>query len=259
MANGASTQRASRHGLKTGRGAGVRFANSGLWRGLPLVLACALLLSGCASMRDAADEIVNGSQHVVWNDSARTWELARSHEKISNGKVAPDAWVFQKNGLVIDLKAGKLLNNYQGRPHTVLLEFFLLSEPNALKDYFRGPSGLRDLLIQDPTALGPSVLATQRLVVQPDSTVQVPLDRPELGKYLVIVAGFYKMDVDGGSRVIPVPGVYSGPEGIKRFYPANIMTTLNPFADQPPPVPGTVRLDMSLGEHAIDNVKITAQ
>ena len=91
---------------------------------------------------------------------------------------------------------------------------------------------MRDLLTQDPTALGPSVLATQRLVVQPDSTVQVPLDRPELGKYLVIVAGFYKMDVNGGSRVIPVPGVYSGPEGIKRFYPANIMTTLNPFADQ---------------------------
>jgi predicted component of type VI protein secretion system len=83
-----------------------------------------------------------------------------------------------------------------------VLVFYQLSQSSVFSQFLDTPEGRAKLLAGD--SFDASVLSRRRLVVQPGETQRVVLDRVEGARYLGAVAGFYNIQTQDMSRLLPI-------------------------------------------------------
>jgi predicted component of type VI protein secretion system len=112
-------------------------------------------------------------------------------------------WGFRDKAIEIFYRADKNLNQYDNKPHTILMCVFQLSDPNVFSELSTSVDGLNKLL--QCSRFDASVAGFRRIIVQPGDVKQIVLDRAEGAKWLGIAAGYYNMNPDFVTRLFEIP------------------------------------------------------
>lgn len=102
--------------------------------------------------------------------------------------VAKPRWVFEKQAVKIHVKASNDLNMYNGRPHTLYICTYQLTNFNTFDRLARDPDGIHRLL--ECRLFDQSVASTNSKVIHAGEHVTLILDRAEQAQHLAVVAGY---------------------------------------------------------------------
>ena len=104
-------------------------------------------------------------------------------------------WGYEPKGIQINYNADEMLNMYNGRPHTLVLVVYQMSDAAVFKDLAKTADGLKKLLLVE--RFDPGVVGMDKMIVQPGEKKTMDIDRVEHAQWIGIVAGYYKL-VPGG-------------------------------------------------------------
>ena len=121
----------------------------------------------------------------------------------SGGGSASGAYEYEKDAISLRLKGDPNLNLFEKRPHTLLVCIYQLRDPNALNQVLQDAEDVTKLL--ECGRFDPSIVNTKKFILQPGKEITEALDRAEGARYIGIVAGYYNLDKQRASRIIPVP------------------------------------------------------
>jgi type VI secretion system VasD/TssJ family lipoprotein len=141
-------------------------------------------------------------------------------------------WGYGSKSITISYQASKDLNVYDGKPHTILLCLFQLSEPNVFNELSKSDDGLTKLL--ECSRFDKSVTGYTRIIVQPGESKTLQLDREENGKWVGLVAGYFNLNYDQITKLFEIPIVAK-----KKWL---LFKT---------PIPGELIINLSLGSNKI--------
>ena len=113
------------------------------------------------------------------------------------------SWGYEPGGIRITYTADRMLNNVEGRSHTVLLAVYQLTDGNAFQKLAKYEDGIRRLL--EGQQADPTFTAVRKFFVEPGESKTISLDRAESTKWLGVVAGYYSLDPAKVSRVFEIP------------------------------------------------------
>ncbi len=112
-------------------------------------------------------------------------------------------WSFGKRGIIINYKADKQINMFDNRPHTLLLVVYQLKDINNFIELAKYEDGLKQLL--EVRGDDPTVMASDKIFIEPGSSDTIVLDRAEKARWVGIVAGYYQLDPQKVSRIFKIP------------------------------------------------------
>ncbi len=121
----------------------------------------------------------------------------------SGGGSAAGAYGYEKDAISLHLKGDPKLNLFDRRPHTLLVCVYQLRDPNALNQVLQDAEDVTKLL--ECGRFDPSIVNARKIILQPGKEISEALDRAEGARYIGIVAGYYNLDKQRASRIIPVP------------------------------------------------------
>jgi len=121
----------------------------------------------------------------------------------SRGGAASGAYEYEKDAITLHLKGDPKLNLFEKRPHTLLVCVYQLRDPNALNQVLQDAEDVTKLL--ECGRFDPSIVNAKKYILQPGKEITEALDRAEGARYIGIVAGYYNLDKQRASRIIPVP------------------------------------------------------
>jgi predicted component of type VI protein secretion system len=113
------------------------------------------------------------------------------------------SWTFAPGAVHIRYRADARLNEYNGGAHTVVMAVYQTTVPDPFADMTKTEDGLRALL--EVKRFDPSVVALDRVIVQPGETNTVTVDRAESARWVCIVIGYYNLVPGQVSRTFEVP------------------------------------------------------
>jgi len=117
--------------------------------------------------------------------------------------VVPPRWEYEPNAIRLNLKSDPQLNLFQGRPHTLVLCAYLLSDPNELNQLVNEKGGLEKLC--ECTKFHPSVTHAKRFIIHPNREYKEILDRAAGAKYVALVAGYFSLQKENVVRLFSIP------------------------------------------------------
>ncbi len=121
----------------------------------------------------------------------------------AGGAAGSGVYDYEKDAITLSLKGDAKLNLFEKRPHTLLVCVYQLRDPNALNQVLQDAEDVTKLL--ECGRFDPSIVNTKKFILQPGKEVTEALDRAEGARYLGIVAGYYNLDKQRASRILPVP------------------------------------------------------
>lgn len=121
----------------------------------------------------------------------------------SGGGAASGVYEYEKDAISLHLKGDANLNLFEKRPHTLLVCVYQLRDPNALNQVLQDAEDVTKLL--ECARFDPSIVNAKKFILQPGKEITEALDRAEGARYIGIVAGYYNLDKQRASRIIPVP------------------------------------------------------
>lgn len=113
------------------------------------------------------------------------------------------AYEYEKDAIALTLKGDLNLNLFEKRPHTLMVCVYQLRDPNALNQVLQDAEDVTKLL--ECSRFDASILNTKKYILQPGKELREALDRAEGARYVGIVAGYYNLDKNRASRILPVP------------------------------------------------------
>ncbi len=129
--------------------------------------------------------------------------LLSAHLSCSKKIVELEKWPFEAKGIRIAYAADEALNLYEGKPHTLFVCVYQMSDPNAFNDLRMDRVGLLKLLECD--RFDESVSSTDHFVIHPGEEDRVIYDRAEDARFVGVVAGYYRLWPKHATRLLLVP------------------------------------------------------
>jgi len=118
------------------------------------------------------------------------------------GGAASGVYGYEKDAISLHLKGDPNLNLFEKRPHTLLVCVYQLRDPNALNQVLQDAEDVSKLL--ECGRFDPSIVNAKKFILQPGKEITEALDRAEGARYIGIVAGYYNLDKQRASRIVPV-------------------------------------------------------
>jgi type VI secretion system VasD/TssJ family lipoprotein len=115
----------------------------------------------------------------------------------------PPQWTYEKDAVKIEIQADPLLNQDNGKAHTLSLCLYQLRDPNGFNQLSQDREGLYRLL--ECQLFDAGVASSRRLIVNPGETTTLVMDRAENAKYLAVAAGYYALEKHRITRLIDIP------------------------------------------------------
>ena len=119
------------------------------------------------------------------------------------GAAGSGTYQYEKDAISLHLKGDPKLNLFEKRPHTLLVCVYQLRDPNALNQVLQDAEDVTKLL--ECGRFDPSIVNVKKFILQPGKEISEALDRAEGARYIGIVAGYFNLDKQRASRIIPVP------------------------------------------------------
>lgn len=115
----------------------------------------------------------------------------------------PPEWAFEKDALKIHIQADERLNLNEGLPHTLLVCFYQLKDPNTFNQLSSDMVGLYKLL--EGGLFDQSVAGVKKVIINPGQDSNIILDRAEGAKYLAVVTGYFLLQKERIIRFYDIP------------------------------------------------------
>ncbi len=163
--------------------------------------------------------------------------------------VAPEAWTFQEQALVLAVEPADALNVHNGRAHALSVGVFQMADPNP----FIALGSTRDgalALLSAGKAADASILDFRRVTLQPGEKNFITLARPELAQYVGVIFGYYDLEPATSVRLMAYP-IVAKPRGII----AKSLIFLQLIADEAEAAPGRLWLRARLGPQGLQELK----
>lgn len=112
-------------------------------------------------------------------------------------------WSFAPKALEFVFQADPMLNAYEGASHTLSVCVYQLQNPAAFQQLAATAPGVSKLL--ECQNFDASVVATQRVIVQPGRNETVAFDRNEKAKFVAVACGYYVLNLGEATRVYEIP------------------------------------------------------
>lgn len=118
-------------------------------------------------------------------------------------ELPPPQWVYEESAITIQIIADPMLNQDNGKAHTLYTCIYQLKDPNGFNQLSGDQSGLYKLL--DCKLFDGGVASSKRLIVNPGQNSTLVLDRAEDAKYLAVVTGYYGIVKERITRLVKIP------------------------------------------------------
>lgn len=152
--------------------------------------------------------------------------------------LAEIAWEFAENGVVIEIEADPLLNEYNGEAHTLLLGVYQMEDSAAFYKLSADSMLLAKAL--ESGKAGDSFTHFVRYVIAPGQKIIMAVNRAQKSKFVGIAAGYYQMDGANSTRLFQIPLTVASDGLITKSYKA---------------APAILNLRLSLGADSIVNAQ----
>lgn len=228
------------------------FLNTGLLISLFFLQSCAVkppVWNG--SIEDeppvSLDDASKAGNNWVWLDQTSDWFYR------DGSPIKPDYmnWNFEGKGIALRFLSPQQLNLHSGKPHTLFLRVFQLSDLKVFNDISKSQAGIRELLTAKD--IDPTFLSVHDFFISPDEMHKATLERLQDTRFVAIVAGYYQLDPSEVVRVFPIPAVAN------RTGHTDWATRLNPFADDPPPEAARIKAWVDLGVTKLSRLQMIAE
>ncbi len=176
---------------------------------------------------------------VIWVASFAVMLLACSTAP-TELSIEPDAWVYEKRAIQITVKAPADLNSVSGRPHSLALGVFQLSDPNTFSGLAETKQGAVELLQKG--RIDDTVVNFTLINVQPGEEKKLSLNRAQTAQYLAVIAGYYDLNPKKDVKVFAIPL-----RALKRGLIEKSLVTLSLMADEAKAVPDKIKVYAELG------------
>jgi len=117
--------------------------------------------------------------------------------------VDPDDWTYAKRAITVSISAPADLNSVSGRPHSLAIGVFQLSDPNTFSGLSVTMEGAVELLQKgqiDETVAGFTLIN-----VRPGEQKKVTLNRAQSAQHLGMIVGYYNLNPTKDIKVFPIP------------------------------------------------------
>jgi type VI secretion system VasD/TssJ family lipoprotein len=206
---------------------------------------------------DPEPEALTEADRWVWVAGSESW---RYRDEDTVPEVAAEAWAFGEDAITLNVRASDQLNAFDGKPHTLVLRFLQLNGRRNFQDSRKTQSGIRELLVAGSIEeMGAGVVAYEELVLRPGEVTSRVFDRTADTRFLAIVAGYYELNSDETTRIIPFPALDDSTEPRLGLLDA---VTFGYFAEEKEPLPrrpGQLVIDLDLDSQGIGSVSIDAR
>ncbi len=154
--------------------------------------------------------------------------------------VAPEDWVFEERAISIEIDAPADLNALNGRPHTLVIGVYQLSDPNTFSGLATTRQGAVELL--NKGKIDDTVAHFRRITVQPGETQAVLLSRAQSAQYVGLIMGYYGLQASNDVHLFPIPAKPS-----QRGVVEKLLVLLKLIADEAKATPDKLMLRVELG------------
>lgn len=193
------------------------------------------------------DKKINNND-VIWLDKSNKWFYRGGNKIVSSY----ETWDFDPQALVLRLQAPLQLNMYMGKPHSLFIKVFQLSEVRVFNDIAKTPAGIKELLTEDE--VDASILSSETITISPNSTETLVLDRFKETRFVAIVAGYYQIDGKNNVRIFNIPSVANRLDELN-----HTLSDINPFAATADPEAGRIKAWIDLGVTGISRMQMIAE
>ncbi|HEX7048204.1 MAG TPA: type VI secretion lipoprotein TssJ [Gammaproteobacteria bacterium] len=163
--------------------------------------------------------------------------------------IAPEAWIYQDDALVLAIQPADELNVFNGRAHALNVGIFQMADPSVFISLGETRDGALSLLSLGKAA-DPTILDFRMVTLQPGEKNLIRLARPETAQYVGVIFGYYGLTPASAVRLMAYP-VVAKPSGfIKKS-----LVFLQLIADEAQAKPGRLWLRVHLGPRGLLEVK----
>jgi type VI secretion system VasD/TssJ family lipoprotein len=160
------------------------------------ILSPVLAITGCSSSKEAQ------KQEAKPTGAGGPVVMSNQDEQVANlGLTVPRN--YEPKGIIINYKADKELNFYDGTSHALMIAVYQLDNINVFNQLAKDLSGTQKLLGLDKS--DKSVLGCDRYFIEPGEIKKIEIDRLENAKWLGIVAGYYDLVPAQAIRTYEIP------------------------------------------------------
>mgnify|MGYP000200042773 FL=1 len=155
-------------------------------------------------------------------------------------EVAPDDWVFEDRAIHIHAQSPSDLNAISGRPHSVALGVFQLSDPNTFLGLAETKEGALQLL--NSGRIDDTVAQFTRIILQPGEEKIATLPRAQGAKYIALISGYYGLNTELDIKVFDIPV-----KPAKRGFVDLALSNMGLIADEAKAIPDEIFIDVAMG------------
>jgi type VI secretion system VasD/TssJ family lipoprotein len=115
---------------------------------------------------------------------------------------APPPQEYKKGGIALNIAADSQLNRFKNSPHTLVLCFYQLKDPNAFNQLADDSNSLAKLM--ECGKFDSSVTYAKKIVVQPGQRLSEQRDLAEGTRYIGIATGYYSQGNEKTTHLSPI-------------------------------------------------------
>ena len=154
--------------------------------------------------------------------------------------MAPDDWVFEDRAIHLHLVSPSDLNAISGRPHSIALGVFQLSDPNTFLGLSETKQGALQLL--NTGRIDDTIAQFSRIILQPGEEKVATLPRAQGAKYIALISGYYGLNTELDIKVFNIPV-----KPAKRGFVDLALSNLGLIANEAKAIPDDIYIDISMG------------
>lgn len=196
------------------------------------------------------DDTQMSGNDAIWLWHTNKW-FYRGGKQI---EPAPETWEYEPLGLVFRFQTPPQLNLYRGKPHSLYLKVFQLSDLKVFKDIASTPAGIRELLSSPKEAIDSSILSENELDIAPSNYEVLVLDRFKETRFVAIVAGYFQLNTENSVRIFEIPSVANRVEAMTFNF-----KDINPLAEPDVTEAARIKAWIDLGVTKVSRMQMLAQ
>jgi type VI secretion system VasD/TssJ family lipoprotein len=154
--------------------------------------------------------------------------------------VEEEKWTYEVRAINLILNAVTDVNSVSGRPHSIVVGLFQMSDPNTFSGLTVTREGSVELLQKGK--IDETIVDFRLLTMRPGEQKKVSVSRAEAARFIGIIAGYFKLNPKTDVKIFPIPV-----REIERGLVEKSLAATSMISDQAGAVPGKLNIIVDLG------------
>lgn len=154
--------------------------------------------------------------------------------------VAEEDWVYEIRAINLVIIAPSDLNTVRGRPHSLAIGLYQMSDPNSFAGLSTTRKGAIELLQKGQ--IDDTIVNFQQITVRPGEQKKISIHRAQTAKYIGIIAGYFELNNITDIQIFDIPLTE-----IKRGVVERTLAFASLISDESKAIPSKLNVLIDLG------------